>query len=223
MSHSAPNPNWKLVMNANPASPIAEEYRILRTNIEFSAMDKVMQVIAVTSSGAGEGKSTTSANLAVAFAQAGKRVLLIDANLRKPAQHHIFAVGNHKGLTNVLFGQMDAPDVIQHTDTDNLTVLPSGPTPPNPVELLSSKRMEELLRRMRENYDAVIIDTPSIMNMADAQLVASHSDGVVLVVHSGKVKKETARKAKAHLEHVKARIVGVVLNRMKPKKMPLYG
>lgn len=222
MLHSAPNASWKLVMNANPASPIAEEYRILRTNIEFSALDRVMKVIAVTSSGAGEGKSTTSANLAVAFAQAGKQVLLIDANLRQPALHHIFAVGNHEGLTNVLFGQSNAVDVIKLTDTANLTVMPSGPTPPNPAELLSSKRLEELLFRMRDKYDAVIIDTPSIKNIVDAQLVASQCDGVVLVVHSGKAKKETVRKAKANLEHVKARIVGVVLNRMKPKTQPLY-
>jgi capsular exopolysaccharide synthesis family protein len=210
-------------MNTNPASPIAEEYRILRTNIEFSALDKVMKVIAVTSSDAGEGKSTTSANLAVAFAQAGKQVLLIDANLRKPALHHIFAVSNHEGLTNVLFGQSDAADVIKLTDTDNLSVLPSGPRPPNPAELLSSKRLEELLGQIREKFDAVIIDTPSIKNMVDAQLVASQSDGVVLVVHSGKAKKEMVRKAKANLEHVKARIVGVVLNRMRPKTQPLYG
>lgn len=203
---------WNLITERNPKSPISEGYRMLRTNIEFSAINDKLQIIMVTSSKPGEGKSTTCANMAVTFAQANKRVLVIDADLRKPAQHHIFTLSNNKGLTTALLGQKELKDVIQHTNTDNLSVLAAGPTPPNPSELLSSKRMGELLEKIRETYDVIIIDTPSIMSVTDAQIVATQSDGVVLVIDSGKVKKEVALKAKASLEHVQANIVGVVLN-----------
>lgn len=203
---------WNLITERNPKSPISEGYRMLRTNIEFSTINDKMQIIMVTSSKPGEGKSTTCANMAVTFAQANKRVLLVDADLRKPAQHHIFAISNHKGLTTALLHQKELQDVIQHTNTENLYVVAAGPTPPNPSELLSSTQMGALLETMRERYDVIIIDTPSIMSVTDAQIVATQSDGVVLVIDSGKVKKELALKAKASLEHVQANLIGVVLN-----------
>lgn len=203
---------WNLITERNPKSPISEGYRMLRTNIEFSTINDKLQIIMVTSSKPGEGKSTTCANMAVTFAQANKRVLLVDADLRKPALHHIFAISNHKGLATALHHQKELQDVIQHTNTENLSVVAAGPTPPNPSELLSSKRMGALLEKMRETYDVIIIDTPSIMSVTDAQIVATQSDGVVLVIDSGKVKKEVALKAKASLEHVQANLIGVVLN-----------
>jgi capsular exopolysaccharide synthesis family protein len=185
---------------------------MLRTNIEFSTITDKPQIIMVTSSKPGEGKSITCANMAVSFAQANKRVLLIDADLRKPAQHHIFTISNHKGLTTVLFNQQEPKDIIQYTNTENLSVITAGPTRHNPSELLSSKLMGTLLEKMRETYDVIIIDTPSIMSVTDAQIVAAQSDGVVLVIESGKVKKELVLKAKASLENVQAKLIGVVLN-----------
>ncbi|MEV5027111.1 CpsD/CapB family tyrosine-protein kinase [Paenibacillus sp. LPE1-1-1.1] len=203
---------WNLIAEKNPNSPISEGYRMLRTNIEFSTIDHKLQIIMVTSSQPGEGKSITCANMAVSFAHANKRVLVIDADLRKPAQHHIFGLSNHKGLTSALFHQQELKDVIQHSNTENLSVIAAGPNPPNPSELLSSDHMGALLEKLRETYDVIIIDTPSIMSVTDAQIVAAQSDGVVLVIGSGKVKKEVALKAKASLEHVQANLIGVVLN-----------
>lgn len=215
-------PKWNLITEKNPKSPISEGYRMLRTNIEFSSIDLTLQTIMVTSSKPSEGKSTTCANMAVAFAQANKRVLLIDADLRKPTQHHIFAISNRFGLTTALFHQKELRDIIQHTNTDNLSIIPAGPTPPNPSELLSSKRMAALLATTRETYDVIIIDTPPILSVTDAQIVATQSDGVVLVVDSGKVKKEVAVKAKALLEHVNARLIGIVLNNINRKNSDSY-
>ncbi|TFE28184.1 CpsD/CapB family tyrosine-protein kinase [Cohnella luojiensis] len=215
-------PKWNLITETNPKSPISEGYRILRTNIEYSSIDQSLQVIMVTSSKPSEGKSTTCANMAVAFAQTNKRVLLIDADLRKPTQHHIFGKSNRFGMTTALFNQKELQDVIQHTNTENLSIIPAGPTPPNPSELLSSKRMTAMLEATKGMYDMIIIDTPPILFVTDAQIVAAQSDGVVLVVDSGKVKKDVALKAKASLDHVKAKLLGVVLNNINRKHADSY-
>lgn len=215
-------PKWNLITEHNPKSPISEGYRMLRTNIGFSTINKKMQIIMVTSSMPGEGKSTTCANMAVTFAQTNKKVLLIDADLRKPSQHHIFGKTNRSGLTTALFNQMELQDIIQFTGTDNLSIIQAGPTPPNPSELLSSEQMAALLKTAREQYDIIIIDTPPIMSVTDAQIVAAQSDGVVLVIHSGKVKKEIALKSKAALGHVNAKLLGVVLNKINRNQSDSY-
>ncbi|CAM4494886.1 capsular exopolysaccharide synthesis family protein [Paenibacillus endophyticus] len=215
-------PKWNLITELNPKSPISEGYRMLRTNIEFSTISQKLQVIMVTSSKPSEGKSTTCANMAVAYAQANKKVLLIDADLRKPSQHHIFGKSNRTGLTTALFNQLALEDIIQFTNTDNLSIIQAGPTPPNPSELLSSEQMAALLKTAREKFDVIIIDTPPIMSVTDAQIVATQSDGVVLVIDSGKVKKEIALKAKASIEHVKARLIGVVLNKINRNHSDIY-
>jgi capsular exopolysaccharide synthesis family protein len=220
MSHLIPK--WNLITELNPKSPISEGYRMLRTNIEFSTINQKLQIIMVTSSKPSEGKSTTCANMAVAFAQANKKVLLIDADLRKPSQHHIFGKSNRSGLTTALLNQLKLEDIIQFTNTDNLSIIQAGPTPPNPSELLSSSQMADLLKTARERYDMVIIDTPPIMSVTDAQIVATQSDGVVLVIDSGKVKKDIALKAKASLEHVKANLIGVVLNKINRNHSDIY-
>ncbi|WP_054023191.1 CpsD/CapB family tyrosine-protein kinase [Bacillus sp. FJAT-28004] len=220
MSHLIPK--WNLITELNPKSPISEGYRMLRTNIEFSTINQKLQIIMVTSSKPSEGKSTTCANMAVAFAQANKKVLLIDADLRKPSQHHIFGKSNRSGLTTALLNQLKLEDIIQFTNTDNLSIIQAGPTPPNPSELLSSLQMADLLKTARERYDMVIIDTPPIMSVTDAQIVATQSDGVVLVIDSGKVKKDIALKAKASLEHVKANLIGVVLNKINRNHSDIY-
>lgn len=215
-------PKWNLITELNPKSPISEGYRMLRTNIEFSTINHKLQVIMVTSSKPSEGKSTTCANMAVAFAQANKKVLLIDADLRKPSQHHIFGKSNRTGLTTALFNQMPLEDIIQFTNTENLSIIQAGPTPPNPSELLSSDQMADLLKTARERFDMVIVDTPPIMSVTDAQIVATRSDGVVLVVDSGNVKKDVVLKAKASLDHVKAKLLGVVLNKINRNHSDIY-
>lgn len=214
---------WKLITGTNPDCSISEQYRLLRTNIELSVVDgDTLQVIMVTSAVEGEGKSTTAANLAVAYAGANHRVLLMDANLRKPEQHHIFKIANHRGLTNVLLNDQAMQESIQHTDIENLEVMAAGSNSAHSSGLLSSKRIGELLDAMREMYDVIIIDTPSVMRVADARIVASQCDGVVLVVDSGKVKKDILLKARNHLEHAKAQMVGVVLNNIHPRSSNSY-
>lgn len=166
----------------------------------------------VTSAGQGEGKSTTTINLAVAYAQADKRVIIIDADLRKPTLHHSFKISNRQGLTNVLTGQAELSTVIANSELDNLDLLPSGPIPPNPSEILASKRMATTLEQLSQDYDIIMIDSPPTLAVTDAQVIATQCDGVILVIDQGKVKREIAMKAKANLEHVQARILGVVLN-----------
>lgn len=215
-------PKRKLIVHANPKSPISESYVKLRTNIELSAVDEPIQVIMCTSANPGDGKSTTAANLAVAFAQADKQVLIVDADLRKPTLHHYFMTSNRGGLTNVLTNQSPLASVLRECAVPNLTVLTSGPVPPNPSELLSSKRMGALIGEWREQYDMIIIDTPPMLAVADAQILAARCDGTILVLNSGKVKRELAVRAKTGLEHAKARILGVVLNNMERKHADAY-
>lgn len=206
-----------IITDINPKSPISEAYRTLRTNIDFSSIDEQLKVIMLTSAGPGEGKSTTATNLAVAFAQSDRKVLIIDADLRKPTMHHTFMTTNRWGLTNILTGQSRPAEVIVETYIPNLSLLPSGPIPPNPSEILASKRMTAFLDEMRTEYDVVVIDTPPALAVTDAQIVSTRCDGVIMVINSGKVKREMAQKVKSNLEHVKARILGVVLNNVDRK------
>jgi len=201
-----------LVTDVNPNSPISESYRALRTNTQFAAAGRLTQVIAVTSCEQSEGKTTTVANLAISFAQEGKKTLLIDADLRKPGQHKAFSISNRKGLSNYLAAQNELEQSLAATHIEHLTLLPAGQIPPNPAELLSSKRMDELLQKVREEYEIILIDTPPVLAVTDAQIAAAKSDGVLLVLRAGKVKKGQATKAKAALEHVGSRILGLVIN-----------
>ena len=204
--------SYPLITESNPKSPISEAYKILRTNIQFSNLDTDIQTIMVTSAAMGEGKSTTSANLAVAYAQAGKKVLIIDADLRKPTQHHIFRVSNRVGLTSVLSHQSPLGSALLDTTVEQLSIIPSGPIPPNPSEILASKRMSSMLDDLKSQFDIIIIDTPPTLAVTDAQIMAAQSDGVLMVVAAGKVKKEAAARAKAGLDMVGAKLLGVVLN-----------
>ncbi|WP_326112957.1 CpsD/CapB family tyrosine-protein kinase [Paenibacillus macquariensis] len=205
-------------MNINSRSPISEGYRNVRTNIQFSSWKQKLQVMAVTSTQAGEGKTTTISNLAVSYAQEGKRVLLIDADLRHPSVQDIFHLANKMGLSNILAYQCSADELIRITDIDNLSIVTAGPIPPNPTELLSSGRMHEVVESWKGDYDIILIDTSPIMAVADGIIVASICDGVILVVQAGKVKQEYIQKSKERLEHVKAHIIGVVLNNKKLNK-----
>ncbi|MBJ6361981.1 CpsD/CapB family tyrosine-protein kinase [Paenibacillus sp. MAHUQ-46] len=206
-----------LITITNPRSPISESYRTLRTNIDFSSIDEQVQIIMVTSAGPGEGKSTTISNLAVTYAQTERRVVLIDADMRRPTAHHTFQMSNRHGLSSILAQQATYHEIIQDTDIPNLQVLTSGPIPPNPAEMMASRRMSVLLNELRQNYDIILIDTPPLLAVTDPQIIASKSDGVIIVVDYGSVKKDAAMKAKANLENVNARILGVVMNNVKRK------
>lgn len=206
-----------IITDSNPKSPISEAYRTLRTNIDFSSIDEELKVIMLTSAGPSEGKSTTATNLAVVYAQSERKVLIIDSDLRKPTMHHTFNKSNRIGLTNVLAGRNTLSDAIVETDIPNLDVLPSGPIPPNPSEILSSKRMTAVLEELKEQYDMVVIDTPPALAVADAQIMATKCDGVILVIHSGTTKRDAVVKMKANMDHVKARVIGAVLNNVDRK------
>ncbi|KSU82174.1 capsular biosynthesis protein [Fictibacillus enclensis] len=211
-----------LITHNNPKSPISEQYRTIRTNIQFSSIDTHYQSIMVTSSSPGEGKSTTVANLAVVLAQQGKSVLLIDGDLRKPTVHYTFKVSNIQGITNVLTRQISLEDAAVQTSVEDLSVLPSGPIPPNPSELLNSKSMEMLVEEAKSKYDYVLFDTPPVLAVTDAQILANRCDGVVLVTSSGKTEKEAAIKAKELLDNANAKILGVVLNQKEMNENSYY-
>lgn len=212
----------KLICLYDPQSPIAEAYRTLRTNIQYAGVNKELKSLMVTSAGPEEGKTTTIANLAVAVAQTDKKVLLIDGDLRKPNIHRSFQVSNRVGLTNLLIRQAQLDYVIQKMPGIELYLLTSGPVPPNPAELLGSQRMKELLEELKAQYDMVLIDTPPLLAVTDAQLLASYVDGVLLVLGSGKVLRDHAKKAKALLDHVGANVVGAVLNKKQMNSESYY-
>lgn len=202
-----------LIVSTNLKSPISEEYRLLRTKIPFSSKDMDLKTIMVTSSQSGEGKSTTISNLAITYAQEGKKVLLIDADFRKPSLHHMFSQLNHQGLSTLLAGQSSVEETIQETSVDQLSLLPSGPLSANPSELINPLAMRELLEQMKERYDVILIDTPPVLTVTDSVIVSALCDGVIMVVAAGKVKKDHFKSAQEQLNHVNARIIGIVLNK----------
>lgn len=216
------NRHTKLVSLLDPKSPISEAYRTLRTNIHFSGVDKNMQVLMATSSGAGEGKTTTISNLAIVLAQQDKKVILVDVDLRKPTIHQIFRVPNRVGLTNILADAETIDSVTQKSINENLSIITSGPIPPNPAEMLSSRKMEQVVKSLINNYDYVLFDAPPVIAVTDAQILSQLVDGVLLVISSGNTEKEMALKAKALLDNVKANVIGVVLNNKKNKKDDYY-
>ena len=211
-----------LITKLEPKSPISEQYRTIRTNIQFSSVDKEIKTIVVTSSMPGEGKSTTIANLAVVFAQQGKKVLLIDSDLRKPTVHYTFNLTNTFGLTNVLTRQAELRQVVNESVEDHLSILTSGPIPPNPAELLGSKAMGDLMKKVSEEYDMVFFDSPPLLPVTDGQILASKCDGTILVVSSGKTESEQAVKAKDLLNAANSHIIGIVLNNKKMKNPNYY-
>jgi len=209
----ADNRQGSLITIANPRSPVAEAYRSLRTNLEFSSLDRPLKTLIVTSAGPEEGKSTTLANLAVTMALAGKQVILVDCDLRRPSLHRIFEARNGAGLTTMIVDDEALRNPpFQETGVSNLWLLPSGPLPPNPSELLGSRRMEEIIASLAEKADVVLFDAPPIIAVTDAAVLSSKVDGVLLVINAGKTKREHAQRAKALLEKVNARLVGAVLN-----------
>lgn len=203
-------------------SPISEAYRTLRTNMQFSSFDRQVQTIVMTSSGPGEGKSTVSSNLAVVLAESGHKTVIIDCDQRRSRLHRVFQISNNKGLSNLLAGQCNEDEIINKTTIENLYVITSGTRPPNPSELLASKKMHSFLEKLKEEYQFIILDTPPVLMVTDAQVLAGYSDGVVLVVCADQVDREAAIKSKELLLKVNARILGVVLNKVKVSKKGYY-
>ncbi|WP_249275095.1 CpsD/CapB family tyrosine-protein kinase [Terribacillus saccharophilus] len=211
-----------LITKFNPKSPISEQYRTIRTNIEFASVDATMRSLLVTSSGPSEGKSSTTANLAVVFAQQGKKVLLIDADLRKPTVHYTFKLDNRAGLSTVLVGEKSLEEATKETDVPNLDILTCGPIPPNPSELLGSNAMKQLILKAQETYDMVIFDTPPVLAVTDAQILANTCDGALIVVRSEQTEYDAIQKAKELLEPAHAKLLGIVLNDVAQKKSNTY-
>lgn len=212
-----------LITYSNPKLPVSEQYRLIRTNIQFSSVDEEIKSIMVTSPEPGDGKSTTAANLAIVLAQQGKKVVLIDTDLRKPSIHYTFHLSNLEGLTSALTRQLSLNEAISTTYIPNLKILTSGPIPPNPSELLSSKAMESAMEILEGTFDYVIYDTPPVLAVTDAQIIANRCDGVILVVASGKTNKDVAVHAKELLIKAKSRILGVIVNGVHTKKNEYYG
>ena len=208
-----------LITAANPKSPISEQYRTIRTNIQFSMIDKKLKTLAFTSATPGEGKSTTISNLAVTLALQDEKVLLIDADLRKPTIHQLMEVRNRYGLTSLISQRVAIGEAILPTfKTKNLDILPSGPIPHNPSELLGSKMMQDLIVELSQKYDWLLFDTPPVLAVTDAQVLGSLCDGVILVLKSHRTEKKELIKAKELLEKANTNLIGTVINGVDAKE-----
>lgn len=211
-----------LVVHDAPQSPRAEAFRQLRTNLRFVDVDSPPRVVVVTSSVSGEGKSTTSCNLAITLAQSGARVVLVEGDLRRPKVADYLGIEGAVGLTNVLVGGCALEDALQPWGRDLLDVLPSGAIPPNPAELLGSHHMLELLKMLEERADIVIVDAPPLLPVTDAAILSRAGDGALLVVRHGRTKREQVERSVETLRAVDARLLGTVMNWLPPKDPEAY-
>ena len=212
--HRPRSPEAALVADRH-RHPVAEAYRMLRTNVQFSTLDKPAQTLLVTSANPGEGKSTTVANLALVMAQAGKRVIAVDSDLRRPTLHRFFGVDNATGLTTLLLSP--GPEMngcVKPTAFDNLWVLPSGPQPPNPSELLGSRRLDSVLQSLKQSADVIVMDSPPALAVTDASILAARVDGTLLVVDSGRTRAGSLQRARETLGRAKTNLLGAVLNKL---------
>jgi len=211
-----------LITYDDPSGMVSEQFKTIRTNIQFSSVGEKLHSIMFTYSAPSEGKSTVSNNVAVTYADQGTKVILMDADLRRPTVHKTFNVSNRKGLSNYLAGNAEINEIVQSTMLDNLFVITSGPVPPNPSELLASSRMSDLLKNLEQNSDLLIVDAPPVNTVTDAQLLGARVDGTVLVVPQGIAIKAGVRHAKLALETVHANILGAVMNRVTAQKSSGY-
>lgn len=200
-----------LISYFDETSPIAERYRTIRTNIQYSVGgENEIKTIVVTSPTQGDGKSTTSANLAVVFAQTGQKTLLVDGDMRRSSVHKTFNCSNDIGLTNYLTGNATCEEVVKETTIQNLDIITGGIKAPNPAELLTSVKVDQLIAELKEKYDIIIFDMPAIIAVTDAQIMATHVDGTILVATEGVTRKDLMVRSKELLDRVNAKIIGAV-------------
>ena len=213
----------RLITHFAPKSPVAEAYRALRTSIQFSRTDGSLKSLVLTSAEPKEGKSTTAINLSIAIAQLGNKVLLVDTDLRRPVIHSIFGLQRSRGLSNYLIGKLTLDEAIFETDIDNLYVLPSGTLPPNPSELLGSVAMKECIKKLKQQFDVIIFDSPPVLAVTDAVVLSSEVDGVVLVIKEGQTNREAAKRCIEILKKIPNRLIGAVLNGLHTNGFHGYG
>jgi non-specific protein-tyrosine kinase len=199
-----------LITLTDPRSPVSEAYRTLRTNLSFYSLDNPIRSLVVTSPAADEGKNTLVANLAVTMAQSGKRTVLVDCDLRRPSLHTLFDLQSEPGLTNQILGEIDEVP-LQETGVENLWLLASGPKPPNPADMLGTKRIDEIIARLVDQNDIVLFDTPPVIAVTDAAVLGVKVDGALLVISAGKTRRDQAERAKELLEKANVKIIGAAL------------
>jgi capsular exopolysaccharide synthesis family protein len=201
------------IIGLNTGSPAAEAYRVLRTNIQYANVDNPLKTIVVTSTGPGEGKTTTAINLAVVFAQDQYKVLVIDADLRRPKIHKVLNLASNKGLTDILVRHSGFRSYVKKIERYKIDLITSGRIPANPSEMLNSNTFKELLAGIKEEYDIVIIDSPPVLSVTDAVILSKMADGTLVVACSGKVRGDDLKKTVEILEKVDSNIIGIVLNK----------
>ncbi|WP_343290384.1 CpsD/CapB family tyrosine-protein kinase [Turicibacter bilis] len=211
-----------IISLSNPKSPEAEAYRTLRTNLQFSTVDHALQTILVTSPNAAEGKTTTVCNLAVSFAQIGKKVLIIDGDLRRPRLHTYLGLSNTVGISNVLTQNLPVQEAMKESMLD-IQVLTCGPIPPNPAELLNSNRLKELLNQLKQYFDIILIDTPPVGVVTDAAILSTLVDGTLMVIASHQTESDQAVRAMKLLQTVGAKVLGTVLTKVPADRKGYYG
>lgn len=208
----------KLIVHTDPKALVSEAFRNMRTNVHYSNVDKELKIIQITSSQQEEGKSTIAANYATTLAQTGKKVLIIDCDLRRPSIHKTFGVPNVNGLINVLMRENELDRSIKYTKVEGVFVLVAGPVPPNPSEMLESKRMGEIIDVARGIFDIVILDSPPVLPVTDALITSKYADGTIVVVALEETQKEALKKTVESLENVDANIIGTVVNKANIKR-----
>lgn len=211
----------KYLIKDNPTSSIAEAYRKIATNIEFSNIDNEIKTIMITSAKQDEGKTTTICNLVMVMTELKKKILLIDLDLRKPAVHKTFKISNKQGLTDILINKDDYKSYL-HNVYQGLDILTTGMIPANPTEIINSKALKELIKEMSKSYDYIFIDAPPVMLVSDPITISTYTDAVILAIEHGKTEKELAKKAVESLKQVNANIIGAVLNNIPVSKQSNY-
>jgi len=203
----------RLIVSQGPFSPMSEAYRLIRTNIQYMAVDQPAQTMMVTSASPGEGKSLTTANLGVVMAQANLRTIIVDTDLRQPVMHKIFRVPNMEGVTDLLrSSDLDINDYLRETGVENLKIITSGPLPPNSAEMIGSRRMADLINRLKSMADVILFDSSPVLAVTDASVLSHRVDGVILVAHAKRTRRDSAKQAVKRLSQVGANILGCVLN-----------
>jgi non-specific protein-tyrosine kinase len=216
-------PADRLVTMRDRTSAIAEAYRVVATNVQYARLRKAPGSLLVTSPGSREGKSTTLCNLGIALAQTGKRVIICDADLRRPSVHRYFGVGHEVGLTSLLLEErLPIEQALSQTQVPGLQILPSGPVPPNPVQLLASEPMRERLAELKQHCDVLLFDSPAAGSVADASILGALCDGVIVVVDARRTRSDAARQVVADLQQVRLTLLGVILNRARMRSHSIY-